>query len=444
MSESSNIPLSQTRQFARIANTEIPNPTFFNGKKIALQLLEERNTLLNLARKYSLLTALEVQEQVQAEKDRRDEYATKANLLKHECDRVTYEIGALQEAAEVQSYGLFDYEHPAKDSVQLNEELRTIRKRIKEAVRDKTAAKSVSGFTFNNSAAQGKKFVADMTKLMLRAYNAEAENAVKAVKSENSATALSRLNRCRDQIEKLGSMIKLEISEGYHANRVREIELAFDYYRVARLEKEIAKEAAEVLREERKVEAEIKARRDLLEREFKQKQLALKKLEEFHVTHAETMTETEKIKLELLKEEVGTIEVAIEETIQRAANLQAGYVYVISNRGAFGENVVKIGMTRRIDPMDRVKELGSASVPFTFDVHLIHYSENALKIEKELHKIFAKDRVNLMNPRKEHFYTTPAKVRDEILKLDGSITTFNEEVRAEDYFNSVRQRELIS
>src|SRR6201999_1244228 len=91
----------------------------------------------------------------------------------------------------------------------------------------------------------------------------------------------------------------------------------------------------------------------------------------------------------------------------RIANIRAGYVYVISNIGAFGPNIVKIGMTRRLDPMDRVRELGDASVPFRYDVHALHFSEDAVGVEAELHRRFAHGRVNRINLRREYFYTTP-------------------------------------
>ena len=84
-------------------------------------------------------------------------------------------------------------------------------------------------------------------------------------------------------------------------------------------------------------------------------------------------------------------------------NNKAGYVYIISNIGSFGENVYKIGMTRRLEPMERIKELGGASVPFTFDVHAMVFTEDAPKLESKLHEIFRDKEVNKVNHRKEFF-----------------------------------------
>ncbi|PPS91408.1 GIY-YIG nuclease family protein [Streptomyces sp. MH60] len=103
----------------------------------------------------------------------------------------------------------------------------------------------------------------------------------------------------------------------------------------------------------------------------------------------------------------------------REANIRAGYVYVISNIGAFGERMVKIGLTRRLDPMDRVNELGDASVPFRFDVHALIFSEDAVGLERRLHQEFEDRRVNRVNLRREFFYTTPTEVRTALQRLAG-------------------------
>jgi T5orf172 domain len=112
--------------------------------------------------------------------------------------------------------------------------------------------------------------------------------------------------------------------------------------------------------------------------------------------------------------------------IDRAANIRAGYVYVISNIGAFGERVIKIGLTRRLNPLERVHELGSASVPFRFDVHAVIFSEDAVGLETALHHEFAARRVNMVNPRREFFYVTAQEVRDVLHRMRGSLLDYTE------------------
>ncbi|WP_406208845.1 GIY-YIG nuclease family protein [Kitasatospora sp. NBC_01560] len=120
----------------------------------------------------------------------------------------------------------------------------------------------------------------------------------------------------------------------------------------------------------------------------------------------------------------------------RLANTRAGYVYVISNIGAFGPNIVKIGMTRRLEPMDRVRELGDASVPFRYDVHALFFSDDAVTLESELHKAFADRRVNFANQRREFFFATPSEVRALLADRVGGLLEFTEEPAALEYFQS--------
>jgi len=124
---------------------------------------------------------------------------------------------------------------------------------------------------------------------------------------------------------------------------------------------------------------------------------------------------------------------AIDDVDYRAANIRAGFVYVISNLGSFGESMVKIGMTRRLEPLDRVRELGDASVPFRFDVHALFFSDDAVAVESSLHQAFAAKRVNKINARKEFFYATPEEVLDVLKATVGEIVEYTAEAEAEQF-----------
>ncbi len=130
--------------------------------------------------------------------------------------------------------------------------------------------------------------------------------------------------------------------------------------------------------------------------------------------------------------------------MSRAANVRAGYVYVISNIGAFGERVVKIGMTRRLDPMDRVRELGDASVPFRFDVHVMIFSDDAVGLETALHHTFAHRQVNLVNARREFFFATPLEVKQALLKLRGNLVSYADTPEAIEWRQSETTRRNFS
>jgi hypothetical protein len=112
-----------------------------------------------------------------------------------------------------------------------------------------------------------------------------------------------------------------------------------------------------------------------------------------------------------LEAELAEIERTIEHVDYRAANIRAGYLYVIANIGSFGERLVKIGMTRWLEPTDRIRELGDASVSFRYDTHALFFSDDAVGIEAALHQRLADRRVNRVNTRREFFYATPSEVK---------------------------------
>ena len=327
--------------------------------------------------------------------------------------------------------GLTNYMHPAESSLELSGRLSEVRSQIKEMIRGKMAIKARDNFIFNNSASQGRKFVADMSKMMLRAYNAEVENCVLTVKAGNGETARNRLERTRDQVERLGSLINLRIDGRYHALRLEELDLSRRYQNAKKAEKDAEREEKARLREERKAQQELAQRRAKLDKEREHYHHVLQSLVEQGRTD-----EADEIRsqLEGLNEE-------IEKVDFRAANIRAGYVYVISNVGAFGDRMVKIGMTRRLDPMDRVRELGDASVPFGFDVHALFFSDDAVTVEADLHRRFADRRVNRVNTRREFFYASPTEVRDVLSEVTGNLLEFTEEPEAEQYRLSLQMAE---
>lgn len=128
--------------------------------------------------------------------------------------------------AELQDLGIFDFTHPAESSADLSAELDRVRSQYKSMVRTNSATTTVTGMTFDNSSSKGERFLKNMSKLLLRAYNAEAENAVKAAKAGNLDSCVKRLNKAREQVERNGKMIELQIMPEYHRLRISEIELA--------------------------------------------------------------------------------------------------------------------------------------------------------------------------------------------------------------------------
>jgi hypothetical protein len=326
----------------------------------------------------------------------------------------------------LQDVGVYRYHHPLEDAAAYKERLEAINARIDEFVKTGRAVLASDMFTFDGSLAKGRKMTADFSKLMLRAYNAEADNCVRSLRSGNVRTAKARLERAMAAIERLGAIMEIRVNPDYHQVRVEELELTADFQMKVQEERERAREQRAELREQQRMEKELAAERERLDKERAHYVGVLQALRE----------KGDEAAVAELEGRLHDIDTAIEANDYRAANIRAGYIYVISNVGALGPNVVKIGMTRRLEPRDRVRELGDASVPFLYDTHALFFSEDAITLENELHKAFADRRVNHVNARREFFFATPAEVRELLVEKVGGLLEFNEEPEAPEYFQS--------
>jgi hypothetical protein len=342
-------------------------------------------------------------------------------------------IVATEEEAALQELGLYSYRHPLDDSVAYKSEIQRIKERSKVMARNGQAVHGSTNWTVNNSAAQGRKMVSDFSKLMLRAYNADADTLARGMKPYKLASAVDRLEKTVATIERLGKTMAIRIAPEYHRLRVKELELAADYQEKLAEERERERAAREQLREEAKVQAEIAREREKLAKQHSQTEIALARAREM----GDSAT------IAVMEAKLADIDQAVLEVDRRAQNFRLGFVYVISNVGAFGPGTVKIGMTRRQEPMDRVRELGDASVPFAFDVHAIVYSEDAVALETALHQRFADRRINRINLRREFFRATPAEVRQALVELEGHLVTFEEYPEAVEFRKSEAIRERV-
>lgn len=406
---------------------------FFSGKKMAEELAVENEQLReDLASKQKVVEQFGIEDVVERQR-RIDSLITDISAGEAELRRIAEESAAakaelveVRRTVEMQDVGLYDYEHPAETSAELADELSRLRAEIKTLNKVGEAISATSNFTFNNSKAQGNKMVKDYSRLMLRAYNAEVENCVKTVRAGNLHTAQARLQKAVDQIAKTGAMLDITVTARFHRLRLKELELAARHLERVKEEKEAERVHKAELREQRKAEQELQREHDRLEKEKAHYLNSLATLEA-----KGDLAGAERLRTELLD-----VERALEDVDYRAANIRAGYVYVISNLGAFGENMVKIGMTRRLEPMDRIRELSDASVPFHFDVHALFFSKDAVGIETMLHQNFALERVNKVNLRREFFNTTPDAVLDVLKSHNVEVLEFNPAQKADEFRTS--------
>jgi hypothetical protein len=353
--------------------------------------------------------------------------------LRREFDELSALLVETRNAVLLQEVGLYEYRHPLEESDAYKAALEVARARMQEAVRSGSAVVQPQGWTVNGSTKEGEKMVKDLSKLVLRAYNNEADNLVRSMRPYALESSVARLSKARDSICRLVSAVKLSIHPQYHALRIYELELTADFLSKREAEREQAREERERLKEEEIARKEYESKQAELRRELEKRVGALQRLISSPNSTPEAIAE--------LQVGILDVETALSGVTERLANIRAGHVYVISNFGSFGEQIVKIGMTRRLDPLDRVRELGDASVPFRFDVHALVFAEDALGLESKLHERFASRRVNLMNNRREFFYVPPAEVRAVLENYVGHVLVeFTEFAEALEWRQSVNSR----
>lgn len=361
----------------------------------------------------------------------RDQLSAEVQGRQGELADASAELVKVRDELILQEVGVYDFRHQLEDSVAYKSEIKTLRDQIKTMSRnDGGAVTAAANWTVEGSAAKGRKMVKEFSKLLLRAYNGEAETLVSKLKPYKLSTATDRLDKSRATISRLGQTMSISITDDFHRLRIRELELTADFLARKEEEKEADRAEKERLREEAKARREFEAEKARLLKEQAHYARALEQIRS-------TGTSEEVASAEAT---LADIDDAIHGVEDREANIRAGYVYVISNFGTFGPGVVKIGMTRRLDPMDRVKELGDASVPFRYDVHALVFSNDAVTLEGRLHDVFADRRVNRVNLRREFFYATPTEVESALTAADGSVLEFVEEPDAEEWHQSENER----
>lgn len=391
------------------------------------------------------LKQIELEEADKLLAQKNDNLQELSRQIDHETARLSElknQIIETDETILLQSFGLYTPQYNFATSSQYKDRLDTIRAEQKDMIKRGSAATGRSDWTVNGSTAQGKKMVNDMRKLLLRAFNTECDDVIQKVKFNNMEAAEKRIERSRDAISKLGTVMGVQISARYLDLKIKELHLAYEYAVKKQEEKEELKRIRAEQREQAKLQKEIEAARKKLEKEqlHCKNELARMLKQDTSSMSADERAAYDAKKSEL-EEQLGEIAKGIEDVDYRAANQRAGYVYIISNIGSFGEDIYKIGMTRRLDPMDRVDELGDASVPFNFDVHAMIFSEDAPSLEAALHHAFENRKVNMINTRREFFHVTLDEIKEVIKANFDKTVEFVESAPAEQYRESLLMRQ---
>ena len=362
-------------------------------------------------------------------------------------DSLKKEIATLEEDTELISFGLYKPVFRLKTSAEYQQELEKIYELQKQMIRSDKAITSRYSVSLQYNASsggreKGRQFVRGFSKLLLRAFNGEADSAITKVSWNNISTMRERIASSFKAINKAGELLSVAITDEYKDSKIKELELVYEYEEKLHDEKEEQRKIREQMREEEKVQREIeKAKRDAEDDQARYQKALENARKETERAKGEELNELNGRIVEL-EEKLKEATALKERAISRAQITKSGHVYVISNIGSFGENVFKIGMTRRLEPLDRIDELGDASVPFDFDVHALIYSENAPALENELQVRFESRRVNVVNSRKEFFAVVVDEI-EQVLKEKDPEAKFIKLAEAREYRETLKIKQPL-
>lgn len=347
------------------------------------------------------------QEAIKAEQNvawKRDNLRAQIAELERQIESKKQELIILDEELLLQNFAFYRPKFGLESSDAYKFKLAQIQDQQATMIKFGKAAYATTNWTVNNSQKEGEKMSKDMVKLVLRAFNNECDAGITAVKFNNIASIEKRIQKSFESLNTLGQRIHVAISPQYLTLRITELYLCYEYQAKKQEEKEEQKRLREQMREEAKLMREIEEAKLKLEKEEKHFVKALAGIEK-QLAKASTDAERELLEKERteITKNLSQVEKDKLDVLKREQNTRAGYVYIISNIGSFGENIYKIGVTRRLDPQERIDELGDASVPFDFDIHALIFSDNAPALENALHKAFSDRRLNMINNRREFF-----------------------------------------
>lgn len=325
------------------------------------------------------------------------------------------DIKLYQNDLEFVELGIYEPIFDLETSEKYKERIIQIVTKQKQLIKGGNACVCNTEWTVGNSRKQGEIMTRRYINLTLRAFNGECDSLISKVRWNNIKRFDERIKKAFIAINKLGKSNNTFITDRYLKLKLDELHLIYELSHKKYQEKEEVKAIRDAQREEERAQREFEKARKDAEVEEKRFQKALERAKkDLGLVSGEKLDELSS-QIKQLEQNLKEAHEAKERAISRAQETKSGHVYIISNLGSFGENVYKIGMTRRLEPMDRVKELGDASVPFTFDLHAMIFSENAPELENLLHKEFDDRRINKVNYRKEYFRVSLDEIEQVII-----------------------------
>lgn len=355
-------------------------------------------------------------------------YREKRELL----DKLRQQVAVYDERLSFAELGVYEPHFDFGDSESYKQEIKAARERQRRLIRAKQATVCPADWTVDGSRAKGRVMTNRQTRLTMRAFNTECEAAIANTRWNNVNAMERRILNAEKQINAANASMQLFISEDYVALKLDELRLTHEYREQVKIEKDERRERARAEREEKKLLQQAKA----AEREERKYQALLER--------ARKEAGVDEGRIAELEAALADAHADVERARAMAQRTKSGYVYIISNIGSFGEDVVKIGVTRRLNPDDRVRELGDASVPFRFDTHAMIYSEDAPSLESALHRVFSEHRVNQANMRKEFFAVTLEDVEEAVKRLSPDASFFKDREAQEWHETLARRKQMLT
>ncbi len=399
------------------------------------EALEERfSGVLDIEKEIRDLTASKTELERSTEQVRSN-YKAKKMIF----DRLKSEMAVYDDRLSFAELGVYEPHFEFQDSESYKEAIKEVRARQKTMVSAKKAVTCDIEWTLDGSKSKGKTMTGRNIRLALRAFNNECEAAIANTRWNNVNAMEKRIGNARVQIDKLNESNRIVIEQPYIDLKLEELWLTHEYRERLKIEKDERAEASRLAREEAKLLKEAAA--------AQKKEAEYQALLDKARAEAGLATSNE---IDAANMRVAELEQQLEEARERneraqsmAEKTKSGYVYIISNIGSFGEDVIKIGMTRRLEPYDRVRELGDASVPFLFDTHAMIYSDDAPALEKTLHAEYENRRVNTANYRKEFFQVTVDEVEEAVKRLAPEADFFRD-IEAQEFHETVAKRKQVA
>ena len=369
------------------------------AKVKAEQSVREAGELAETIHQDALLKAKEVAGEAWEAKEKADQYTATAKAMKNV-------IEGYGDEYLIPNRSLLDELADEYDHKEAGQELTKIRAKIKAMIKNGEAADCDYKETYRRKTA---------IEFALDAFNGKVDTIMSKVKHDNYGKLLQELKDAKSLVQHNGQAFKdARIKELYFDAVKEQLDWAVKVQELKKIDQEEQRAVKEAIREEEKARREYEKAQKAAEKEEKLMAKAVQEAERNLLAAAEEEKEKFEVKLTALREKLKLAEEKGKRALSMAQQTKRGHVYIISNVGSFGEDVYKIGLTRRLEPLDRVKELGDASVPFSFDVHAMIFSEDAPNLEKELHKKFETYQVNKVNPRKEFFKIQLGQIKSSV------------------------------